>query len=279
MLWLLLTGAFAGDTLKVAHDGWQVTAPDGWRHAEQGGGYALGSDTEAGLIVVFYTPGLTWEQMQASAAQGVREQGLVLSPSAPATPFDATAGKGLAVELSGMAADGTTVYGRAIGVLGARGGVAVLGLTTPEHAAVMSKRVEQVASSTVFFEPEKPKSDDLAVLQGPICSWSGSSGGGSGYSASAKMTFDGKGAVAWGSEFVASGSFGAGDNTGSWGAYSGNQNQPTDVGTYVVQGDRVTVRWPDGGTKTCAVHMRQTNGRITELQCDDGKLWGAGLCE
>jgi hypothetical protein len=38
------------------------------------------------------------------------------------------------------------------------------------------------------------------------------------------------------------------------------------------------IRWGDGATTTCTIHMRQTSGQITELMCD-GTLYGAALCE
>jgi hypothetical protein len=70
---------------------------------------------------------------------------------------------------------------------------------------------------------------------------------------------------------------GSGNQTGSWGGYTGNQYSPTSGGTYTVQGNEVSIRVPDSNMR-CAVHFRQQDGRTTELKCGD-QLWGAGLCE
>lgn len=113
------------------------------------------------------------------------------------------------------------------------------------------------------------------LLRASLCSYSG----GSVASWTRRYNFDGRGRVSFGSEMIAGGNFndGLGNQTGSWGATSGNQYDPSKVGTYAVQGNSVVITL-GGETFTCAVHFRQQDGRVTELKCGE-RLYGTSLCE
>jgi hypothetical protein len=265
--------AATGARHRAELDGYELRAPAGWKLVDKGGRLLLGSDVEAGLIVAWYAPGLGLVELQQHARRGLDEDGVALRPLGEARGLKVAGGQALAVDLGGQGADGVALQARAVGVVGPRGSVVVVGLTTPDKLAGLGGRVEQVAAAVRFFEPKVPKGNHL--LRGALCHWSGGGGG----SSTRRMSFDGQGRVAWGSEFAASGRFtdSGGQQTGSWGAMSGNQYDPASVGSYAVDGDRVRIRWP-GETQDCSVHFRQADGRISELKCGE-RVYGAGLCE
>jgi len=254
-------------------DGWSLTMPDGWKHAEQQGVHALGSDTEAGLILITYTPGLTFEAMLASASSGLNEQGLLLLPMN--VPVQGKIGNqnSVTVDLQGKAMDGTTVQSHAVGVAGPSGGLVILGLTTPAQIKNLSDRVDQIARTVSFSAPQL---GSVALLQGTVCAWNGSSS----YSATSRMSFDGQGHVSYGSEFSAGGSFkdSTGNVTSDWSVMTGNQNQNSSYGSYAIDQNTVRIRWPNGSEQSCTVHHRAGNGQITELYCGS-QLYGAALCD
>jgi hypothetical protein len=72
-------------------------------------------------------------------------------------------GRALVTELLGTAPDGTKVRGRAIGVAGASGVVAVVGLTTPEKFATLRDRVDSLARSVSFFKPKRSPAMNILV--------------------------------------------------------------------------------------------------------------------
>lgn len=264
-----------GATYKADAEGWQVKPPKAWKHAEKDGKIVFGSDTEAGLMLAWFQAGATLEQVKQSAGQPYQEPGLMLTPG-KSSSFAGTAGKAIAVDYEGTDGNGSPLKARAIAIVGKGGAVYAVGITTPPQFAKLSKRVDELAKGVSFFAA---KAGDVALLSGPVCAYSGSSSGSSSYSSTQRMTFDGRGHVAWGSESAFSGSTQNmyGDTTATWGGYGGNQNTPTSGGTYSVSGNSVKIHWGDGTTLDCTVHYR--NGRqITELQCGS-KLYGRGLCE
>lgn len=103
-------------------------------------------------------------------------------------------------------------------------------------------------------------------LQGSFCTWSGSSGGGSSYSSSKNITFDGRGA--W--------------QMTSSSAYSGGglayQSSPVNSGSYRVQGQMIYYTTSSGEQGTARVNMQQSDGRITEIYIG-GELYSPSLCQ
>ena len=107
------------------------------------------------------------------------------------------------------------------------------------------------------------------LLQGKLCSYSGSSSYSSSYSSTKWAYFDGQGNFQYGSESSFSSDAGM--------AYSGDNNQG-NRGTYRVSDDNVTLTYSDGSSDTATVQMRQNDGRITELKYGDDH-YGAALCD
>lgn len=103
-------------------------------------------------------------------------------------------------------------------------------------------------------------------LSGLLCSYSGSSYGGS-YGHTNRLYFDGRGHWTMRSETYSS---------GEAGLYGGQAQGPS--GTYVVQGDRIYYTTADGERGVGMVKMRQDSGRITEIVVD-GTFYATGLCD
>ncbi len=105
------------------------------------------------------------------------------------------------------------------------------------------------------------------LLRGKLCNWSGSSGGGSSFSSTRWARFDGRGRFVYGSGSSYSGGNGGMYNNGAEGG-----------GTYEVRGDRIILRYDEGGVDVAVVHNRAANGMITEVMFE-GRLYAAALCE
>lgn len=105
-------------------------------------------------------------------------------------------------------------------------------------------------------------------LQGMLCSYSGSSGGGSSYSSTNRISFDGRGNFQYGRESSFSGDAGI--------AYSGNPN--VQRGTYMVEERFVTLQFQSGESYRVEIKIRQDDGRITCID-HDGTLYATSLCD
>jgi len=105
-------------------------------------------------------------------------------------------------------------------------------------------------------------------LQGTLCSYSGSSGGGSSYSTTNKISFDGRGNFQYGRESSFSGDAGI--------AYSGNPN--AQRGTYRIEDKFVMLQFQSGESYRVAIKIRDNDGRITCLDYD-GTLYATSLCD
>lgn len=118
------------------------------------------------------------------------------------------------------------------------------------------------------------------LLQGQLCSWSGSSSGGNSRSTTQRAFFDGRGRFTTGSE--SSTSVTSRDSTGQEvGSASAYGTGAGPGGTYEVTaaspGAPIRVQWSTGETDVAYVH-HVSGGRITEVKY--GKLlFGMGLCE
>ena len=125
------------------------------------------------------------------------------------------------------------------------------------------------AESEVPPPRETPGSGQEYLLQGTLCHWSGSSSSytGSGYSHSLRVSFDGQGHFATGSESSYSGTeglaYGSGDGNG---------------GSYRVVGNEVHLQFNDGSQGVATVERRESDGRITALKYE-GNLYGPELCD
>lgn len=261
------TGTFRSDA------GWAVTLPGGWKYVERGGTVVAGHDVEPGMILVAFEPGATEETLRTTVRDGLPLEGVLFRARGPGRR---AAGSALfAADFDGVADDGTPLVAITASTLHGSGAVTVVGLTTKAQEKTLRPRVEQTAR-TVTFAKAPTAGGDLGALRGALCAYKG----GSVASSTTRATFDGRGRVSLGSETAFGGSLTDqyGDDVARYGGSSGNQYAPTSGGTYRVEGQRVVIRWGDGTTTTCTIHMRQTSGQITELMCD-GTLYGSGLCE
>jgi hypothetical protein len=110
-------------------------------------------------------------------------------------------------------------------------------------------------------------------LSGYFCYWSGSTMYGEGmstYSHTEWIQFDGRGNWAYGSEGSYMGAQGEGFYSGSRG--------PEMTGIYRIQGNQIFYQSSTGQQGVAQVHMRQPDGRITEIMVD-GKLFATSLCD
>jgi len=181
-----LAGAAHADDYRDDMAGWLVHTPDHWKHQEQGAAVMFGSDTEAGVILVAFTPGLTYAHMEAGVDAYV--QSLGATPVGRATPFASKAGKALVVEMTGTLPDGTNLHARAIGVAGPAGTVSVTGITTPQQIGGLRKRVDQLAQSVQFFTPKRTAA--MGALAGAWWHYHGTSTGAGQSSSSYERTIE-----------------------------------------------------------------------------------------
>jgi hypothetical protein len=118
------------------------------------------------------------------------------------------------------------------------------------------------------------------LLQGQLCSWSGSSSGGNSSSTTRRAFFDGRGRFTTGSESSTSVTSrnSVGDDLGSASAY---RNGGGPGGTYEVTaaspGAPIRVQWSTGEADIAYVH-HVSGGRITEVKYGE-MVFGMGLCE
>ena len=106
-------------------------------------------------------------------------------------------------------------------------------------------------------------------LQGTLCGHSGSSGSGSSYSSTRRVSFDGRGRFSTGSESSFNNS--AGSGYGSGGGSGGTYRV-----TAVQVGAPIHVRWASGEDDQATVH-HVVNGRITEIRYGK-QVMGRALC-
>jgi hypothetical protein len=264
------TPALAQTTVS-SMKGFEFKTPKGWNHVDQGGRYLMGSETDAGMIIVSFVDGATKSSLTQAASEGFVEQGVMLSPVSKPESIKTKGGNGVSVKLKGDDGYGTTIAARATGIIGQKGAVVVLAVTTPEQIAKLEKRVSTVVNSVRFVKAKSSKG--AGALRGTLCNSSGTTEVSAhvefGSSRFRSVTFDGRGNATYGSQFSASHGGSAGSNSGVV--------ESSARGKYTVKGDRVTVSFPDI-TANCKVIERQSNGLITGLKCGED-LWGASLCE
>lgn len=233
-----LAAAWAGTAVGSAADGWRVTAPDGWTVVEQGGAYVLGQEGRPGVVVVTYTFGATWADLQAQAESPLRDAGVVLAPVTRPLARQVAGSRAVVADYAGRASDGAELGAHGVGLSGPAGGLVIVGLGPASEKAELARRVDALAASVGWSSPD---AGPVGTLQGPFC----------GGLAGNRMQFDGRGWVSTASPLSAA-----------------------DVGgVYSLVGDDVVVRFPDGAERRCAVAGR-ADGRVTALTCG-GKPWTA----
>jgi hypothetical protein len=135
--------------------GLRFAVPGDWKVGERGGALLLGSDTEPGLMIVRFMRRTTLQTLAEGYQEGMQEEGLQLMPTTQLESFSAGGSQGLAGEMAGTARDGASIRARAVGVASPFGDAAVIfGLTTEEKYAGLKPRVDALASSFSFAEPQ-----------------------------------------------------------------------------------------------------------------------------
>jgi hypothetical protein len=130
-------------------DGYELRAPRGWKMADRGGRLLLGSDTEAGLIVVGFEPGAF--KPRRSAAEVTR------SMAAEGVSIRFARGRmrrgSWIAEGRGRAANGKAAWARLILMRARHGTLAILATSTARDAANLRARGDQIRRSVRFFAP------------------------------------------------------------------------------------------------------------------------------
>jgi hypothetical protein len=172
------------------------------------------------------------------------------------------AGRAIYTEVEGTAQDGTRMRVRAVGVIGKKGTLAILGLTTPgKKFDNIRRRVDSIARSVRFFKPKT--SPGRRFVMGEWFGYSGGSGGGT----SRWLAFCPDGRFFYESESSYSG--GAGTD-GAWGAVGKGK----DHGSWKAVGTNargtVFVTNPDGSE----AEIRYQAKRGSDGVYFDGHLYG-----
>ena len=223
---------------RYRHDNWGVSfvTPPGWKVGERQGLLLMGSDTEAGLIIIRLARRTGLQQLVQDYGEGMQEEGLQLMPTVQAQEFPAGQNQAVAGELAGVAQDGARIRARTVAVASPFGDAAVvLGMTTEDKYAGLKPRVESIASSFQFSQPQAPPV--LEAIAGQWFYFSSSSFG----SSERYLNLCSDGRFSESSNIYSSGSAGTaygegGGGTAQWTA-DGDENQGT-----------VTVTYPNGKT-------------------------------
>lgn len=144
---------------RYNHEKWGISFvnPPNWKAGERAGALLLGSDTEAGLMVVRFLRRTNLQSLAEGYQEGLEEEGMQLMPATQLQNFSVGRSQGLAGELAGIAQDGARIRARIIAIPTPFGDAAlVLGLTTEEKYAGLKPRVDALAASLTFAPPQVP---------------------------------------------------------------------------------------------------------------------------
>jgi hypothetical protein len=228
-------GATRGSRYNQEKWGLSFAVPPNWKVGERGGTLLLGSGsgTEPGLMIIRFMRRTNLQTLAEGYQEGMQEEGLQLMPVSQLENFSAGGAQGLAGEMAGIAQDGARIRARALGVQSPFGDAAVVfGLTTEEKYPGLKPRVDSLASSFSFTQPQTPPVNE--AVAGQYAYFYSSSVGGS-YSRQDILNLCSDGSFNRGGEIYSSGDAGtaAGQsgNAGQWSAEGGDY-QGTIVLTY-----------------------------------------------
>jgi len=230
--------AVASPGNRFSYEKWGISfnKPSGWKVGERPGLLLMGSDTEAGLIIIRLARKATLNQLIQEYGEGVHEEGLNLMPTIQAQEFAAGRNPAVAGELAGAAQDGARIRARTVSVASPFGDAAVVfGMTTEEKYAGLKPRVESIARSFQFAQPKTPP-----VLEAIAGQWfyiSTSSFG----SSERYLNLCSDGRFSENSSIYSSGSAGTAYGEGGGGAAQWSAEGDANQGT-------VTVTYPNGRT-------------------------------
>jgi hypothetical protein len=103
---------------RFNYEKWGISfvMPSGWKAGEKQGLLLLGSDTEAGLIILRLARRTTLEQLIQDYGEGMQDEGFQLMPTVQAQSFPAGENRAAAGEMAGVAQDGARLRARTIAV-------------------------------------------------------------------------------------------------------------------------------------------------------------------
>jgi len=242
--------------------GLSFAVPPNWKVGERGGVLLLGSDTEAGLMIIRFMRRTTLQALAEGYQEGMQEEGLQLTPASQLETFTAGGARGLAGEMAGVAQDGARIRVRTIGVQSPYGDAAVvMGLTTEEKYQQLKPRVESLASSFSFRPP--PAASGPEFLAGQYYYISTSSYGSS--ERYINMCSDGRFSSQSGTYSTggAGTAYGEGGQSAQW-TSEGNETQGVIIVTY-----------PNGNTER---HEYQRSGSDLVVSGRTFARYGDGSC-
>jgi hypothetical protein len=255
-----------GRAWRSEYEGWGIEIPPGWKSAPRESGLVLGSDTEAGMILVF--PEAVTEAAALQRGLGELLAGIGTFPAvSPLQPVPLPGGKGLWTDVRGTARDGTAIQVRAVAVVGGGGTVGVLGITTPDDARFknLRQRVDAVARSVRFFAPTVSPARQLLV--GEWWSYTSSSGLSGSGGTEKTLAFCPDGSFHSSSESSYSGGAGT---SGAWGTAGSQRSAAQWNAVGDRSGGRITLTYPDGRTGAISYQPeRRGDGMLF-----DGRLYG-----
>jgi hypothetical protein len=257
-----LAAALGGPRHNQEKWGLSFAIPPNWKVGERAGALLLGSDTEAGLMIIRFMRRTNLQTLAEGYQEGMQEEGLQLMPAGQLKGFAAGGAQGLAGEMAGVAQDGARIRARTIGVQSPYGDAAVvMGLTTEEKYQQLKPRVESLASSFSFHPP--PASSGPEFLAGQYYTISTSSYGSS--ERYINMCSDGRFSSQSGTYSTggAGTAYGEGGQSAQWTA-EGDERQGVIVVTY-----------PNGNTER---HEYQRSGSDLVVNGRTFARYGDGSC-
>jgi len=140
-------------TVDFEYAGVSFTIPSDWQGQETEGGVLLGSNTEAGFILLMQHQANSVDQLKQEADQGLYDEGVALTRS---SDYETIGSAGIGAEFSG-----TIQYEQAkayvIGLINPHGaGVTILSATSAQqYGPRYGELARSIAKSVRFYEPKK----------------------------------------------------------------------------------------------------------------------------
>ena len=222
--------------------------PPSWRVVDRKEALLMGSDSEAGLMMVRFVRQTNRQALSQDYSEGFAEEGVRLAPAGAAKDFAAGSYGGLAGELAGVGSDGSKLRARIIAVLSPYGDAAVfMGLTTSEKYEQLRPRVDTLAATVSFSKPRVPPAN-LAIAGQYYYIYASSIGGTYSREDTLNLCSNGLFHRAGESYSARAGEYGAAGQSGYSGQWSaeGDQNQGV-VNLSYYNGRTVRVRYQRAG--------------------------------
>ena len=160
ILFLIVSGLFynavAQQTGEVDYPylGIKFTIPQGWKGAENGGGFLIGSETKPGLVFMLPHEVNQIEALKREAAAGLQDEGVSLQKSGD---FEEVGKGGIGAEFTGLI-QGQLAKAYVVGVINPLGsGVTIISAATQDaYSDEYKKLAQEIAMSLKFSEPVEP---------------------------------------------------------------------------------------------------------------------------